>query len=357
MIDAPIFNVHKTEKSRIGEIDFNNLEFGKFVADHMLVANYKDGHWQKGEIVPYGNLILSPTTLALHYGQTVFEGMKAFRMADGNISIFRIEKHYQRFCRSLERLCIPEVPLQLFEEGIKELVDLDQAWVPSQDGASLYIRPFVFASEERFGVKVAEEYQFIIFSGPVGPYYAKPLRVKVEDRYIRAARGGTGYAKCGGNYAAAFYPTQKAREEGFDQVIWTDASPELNIEESGTMNVMFVIGDTLCTPPVSDSILSGVTRDSYLQLAKDLGYNTSEERINAQKLIDAFNNGTLKEAFGAGTAAVAAPIKTINIKGKDYELPAVTEDSFSQKAKKMLTAIRLGNAPDKYHWNTILTVQ
>ena len=354
MIDTHTFSVQKVERSRISEIDFDHLDFGKYVSDHMFTAIYEHGEWQNPELKPYGAITMAPTTLALHYGQSVFEGMKAFHMKDGNISIFRLESHYDRFCKSLERMCIPIVPFQLFADGIKALVELDKDWVPTAEGASLYIRPFAFASEERFGVKISDEYKFIIFAGPVGPYYVKPLRVKVEDHYIRAAHGGTGFAKCAGNYGGAFYPTKKAKEEGFDQVLWTDGSPELNIEESGTMNVMFVINNTLCTPPLSDSILSGITRDSYLHLAKDLGFNAKECNINAQLLIDAFKDGTIKEAFGAGTAAVAAPIQTINIKGKDYELPKVDPNSFSQKAKRLLTDIRIGVAPDKYNWNTVL---
>jgi len=354
MIDTNTFSIQKVEKSRISEIDFDHLDFGKYVSDHMFTATYENGEWQNPEIKPFGAITMAPTALALHYGQTVFEGMKAFRMKDGNISIFRLDSHYDRFCKSMERMCIPVIPFQLFADGIKALVELDKDWVPSADGASLYLRPFVFASEERFGVKISDEYKFIIFAGPVGPYYVKPLRVKVEDHYIRAAHGGTGFAKCAGNYGGAFYPTKKAKEEGFDQVLWTDGSPELNIEESGTMNVMFVIENTLCTPPLSDSILNGITRDSYLHLAKDLGINAKEYQLNAQILIDAFKDGTIKEAFGVGTAAVAAPIQTINIKGKDYDLPKTDANSFSQRAKKLLTDIRTGVSPDKYNWNTIL---
>ena len=216
--------------------------------------------------------------LALHYGQIIFEGMKAFKMKDGSISIFRIEKHYERFCKSSERMCIPPIPFDRFNEGLQALVEVDANWVPSQDGYSLYLRPFVFASEERFGVKVSEEYKFIIFSGPVGPYYAQALKVKVEDKYRRAANGGTGFAKCAGNYGGAFYPTGLARKQGFDQVSWTDGSAELNIEESGTMNVMFLINDVLVTPAVSDSILDGVTRDSFITLAKDMGYKVEERQ-------------------------------------------------------------------------------
>ncbi|MFN7120056.1 MAG: branched-chain amino acid aminotransferase, partial [Saprospiraceae bacterium] len=291
---------------------------------------------------------------ALHYGQSVFEGMKAFRMVDGNVSIFRMDKHYDRFQKSLERMAMADVPYELFTEGIKTLIQLDAAWVPNTEGSSLYIRPFAFASEEVFGAKPSDEYQFIIFSGPVGPYYPKPLRVKVEDHYIRAAKGGTGFAKCAGNYGGAFYPAALARQAGFDQVLWTDGSPELNIEESGTMNVFFLIGDTLVTPPLSDTILDGVTRDSYLLLGRELGYHVEERTISAFELAEAHQKGQLKEAFGAGTAAVAAPIASIHIKGTDYNLPSYHENSLCMRAKKRLTDIRTGAAEDIYGWNTII---
>ncbi len=346
--------VRKTTKSRLSQVDFSHLTFGKYISDHMLVTDYRDGEWQAPEILPYSDLSLPPAILALHYGQSVFEGMKAFRMQDGNVSIFRIEKHYDRLCKSMERFCMPLLPKEIFVEGLKKLIEVDSAWVPVEEGSSLYIRPFVFASEERFGVGPSNEYKFITFTGPVGPYYANPLRVKIEDHYIRAAKGGTGYAKCAGNYGGALYPTQKAKEEGFDQVLWTDGSPELNIEESGTMNVMFLINNVLVTPPLSDTILDGVTRDSLLTIARDMGYRTEERTISAFDLVKAHEDGFLQEAFGAGTAAVTAPIQTINIQGKDYTLPPYTETSFCHQLKKRLTAIRTGQEKDVYFWNTII---
>lgn len=348
------FNIQRTTNSRLSEVDFNHLEFGKTVADHMLVAEYRKGEWQDGKIVPFGNITFAPTMQALHYGQSVFEGMKAFRMVDGKISIFRIDKHYERFLKSLERLAMAEVPYELFAEGLKALVQLDAAWVPSSEGSSLYIRPFAFASEEVFGAKPSDEYEFIIFTGPVGPYYPKPIRVKIEDQYIRAARGGTGFAKCAGNYGGAFYPAALARKEGFDQVLWTDGSPELNIEESGTMNVFFLIDNVLVTPPLSDTILDGITRDSYLILAKEMGYDVQERTISAFELAEAHQKGLLQEAFGAGTAAVAAPISSIHIKGTDYNLDVYTDNNFCMRAKKRLTDIRTGVAEDVYGWNTIV---
>ncbi|MBI2729698.1 MAG: branched-chain amino acid aminotransferase [Sphingobacteriales bacterium] len=343
--------VRKVRKSRISEVDFSKLEFGKYTSDHMLVCDYYDGEWQTPQLVPFANLSLSPTTLALHYGQSVFEGMKAFRMKDGAINIFRTEKHYERLVKSLERMCMQVPPKEVFMEGLMELVKLDNAWVPGEAGASLYIRPFVFASEAKYGVKVADEYRFIIFSGPVGTYYAKPLRVKVEREFIRAAKGGTGYAKCAGNYGGAFYPTQLARENGFDQVLWTDARENKYIEESGTMNVMFVIDGKLITPALSDSILDGVTRDSLIQLAKERGVEVEERRISTDELESAFRNNLITEAFGAGTAAVVAPINLIHIDGVDYKLPFYTVNSLMNQLKQQLEDIRTGRVADVHGWN------
>ena len=270
--------VRKVIHSGIREVDFENLEFGKYVADHMLVADYSDGEWGVPAIVPYADISLSPATLALHYGQTVFEGMKAFKMSDGGVNIFRIEKHQERFTRSLGRMCMPAVPEELFVEGMAQLIQIDKEWVPEKEGSALYIRPFMFATEAKMGVKVSDSYRFLIFTGPVPTLYSEPIRVKVETEYIRAARGGTGFAKCGGNYGGAFYPTQKAKELGYDQVLWTGGKDNRFIEESGMMNTMFVIDGTLITAPLSDTILDGVTRDSLLTLANDLGIPTEERR-------------------------------------------------------------------------------
>ena len=346
--------VRKTNHSRISEVDFNHLEFGKYIADHMLVCDYAGGEWKQPEIVPYANLSLSPSALALHYGQTVFEGMKAFRTHDGRINIFRMDKHYDRFVKSLQRMCMAVPPKDIFMDGLMQLISLDEVWVPTQQGHALYLRPFVFASEARFGVKVSDEYKFIIFTGPVPALYADPIKVKVETNYIRAARGGTGFAKCGGNYGASFLPTQNARLAGYDQVLWTDAKENKFIEESGMMNVMFVINNTLVTAPLSDSILDGVTRDSLLNLAIDMGYKTEERAIAISELEQAFKSGTITEAFGAGTAAVVAPIKTININGIDFMLPKYDEQTLMFTLKNKLEQIRLGIEADVHNWNFII---
>jgi branched-chain amino acid aminotransferase len=347
-------SIRKKKESRINEVDFSNLVFGKEVTDHMFIADYRQGSWDNPRLVPYGNLSLAPTALALHYGQTVFEGMKAFRMVDGSISVFRIAKHHERFNKSLVRMCMPEVPFELFSESIKLLVATDEAWVKNVKGTSMYIRPFEIATEERYGVKISEEYKFIVITGVVADYYNKPLYVKIEDTYKRAFKGGTGFTKCGGNYGGSLYGVRQANLRGFDQVIWTDGSDKLYIEESGTMNIMFVIEGIVTTPPLSETILDGVTRNSILTLAKELGYKTTERKIGAFELKKLFEQKKVQEAFGTGTAVVATPISSINFMDKDFPLPEYSENSFHRKVSKLLEEIRLGIKPDKFGWNTLI---
>lgn len=346
-------SVRRTQHSRLPGVDFQNLEFGKYVADHMLVMDFDHGQWEKPVIVPFSNLSMNPATLALHYGQTVFEGMKAFKMKDGRFSIFRIDRHYERFARSLDRMCMAIPPKDLFTEGLIRLVETDKDWIPDQPGA-LYLRPFMYASEAKFGIKISDQYRFIVFSGPVPEVFSSPVKLKVETDYIRAARGGTGYVKCGGNYGAALYPARIAKEQGYDQLLWTDAREHRFIEESGMMNIMFVIDGVIVTPPISDSILDGVTRDSLLTLATDSGYQVEERPISVDELENAFRQGTITEAFGAGTAAVVAPVKLINYNGVDYHFPEYSRDSISNILKLKLEAIRTGRAADPYGWNTIV---
>ncbi|HTQ64419.1 MAG TPA: branched-chain amino acid aminotransferase [Puia sp.] len=347
-------HIHKTTHSHLPEIDWNNLEFGKYNSDHMLICDYADEEWHSPRIVPFGNLSLSPTSLCLHYGQTIFEGMKAFKTVDGRINIFRPYKHHERFARSAERMCMAVIPQEIFIEGLHQLIELDREWIPSQASSSLYIRPFMIATEARLGVKVSDAYRFLIVSGPVGPYYSKPISVKVECEFVRAARGGTGYAKCGGNYGAAFYPTQKAREQGYDQVLWTDGKENKYIEESGTMNAMFVINQILVTPPLSDSILDGVTRDSFIVLAKDSGIPVQERPISINELEEAFRKKTITEAFGVGTAAVVSPIKTIGIGDINYDLPLNNKNTVAESLKARFERIRTGKEADIHNWNYIL---
>ncbi len=325
--------------------------FGETVTDHMFVANYANGKWEKGKLLPFGDLLLSPMTLALHYGQSVFEGLKAYRTVQGDIAIFRPEKHWERLNITMERFCMPKLPKPIFMEGLQKLLEQDQAWLPEHEGSSLYIRPFVFATDARFGYRVSETYQFIIFCGPVGSYYAKSLKVRVEPRYVRAAEGGTGYAKCSGNYGGAIYPTELAKKEGFDQVLWTDAQAHQYIEESGTMNVMFVINNTLVTPPLTTTILDGVTRDSTLQLARYWKIPVEERKISTTELEECLINGALTEAFGVGTAATVAPISVIGIRDKLYEVEEPTYQSISSWVLKTLSDIRYGRQNDIFGWN------
>jgi branched-chain amino acid aminotransferase len=344
------FAIQPTSSSRLSTVDFNKLGFGDIISDHMFVAEYVKGEWTSAKIVPYGDLLLNPAMLALHYGQSVFEGMKAFKNSKGEISIFRAQKHYQRFLKSLDRMCMVPVPEHLFIGGLEQLINVDKEWIPTVEGGSLYLRPFAFATESRLGVKIAEKYLFIILTSPVGPYYSKPVRVKVEDHFVRAAEGGAGYAKCAGNYGGAYYPTKLANEQGFDQVLWTDAKEHKYIDESGTMNVMFVIDGKLVTPKLTTAVLDGVTRDSILTLAKEMGVVVEERKFSVEELQQAFINNTISEAFGAGTAAVVAPIASINIQGTDYTLPEVSPDSFQLRVKKKLNDIRMGVVPDAHQW-------
>ncbi|HET9053669.1 MAG TPA: branched-chain amino acid aminotransferase, partial [Cyclobacteriaceae bacterium] len=326
------------------------------ISDHMLVAQYDKGKWGNPKIMPFGNLPMSPAMLALHYGQAIFEGMKAFRMNDGKINIFRVKRHYQRMLKSLSRMCMPAISEELFTASLEAIVKTDANWIPTGEGCSLYLRPVMFASENKLGVKVSDQYLFVIMTSPVGPYFTKPIRLKVEQEYVRAAEGGTGFAKCAGNYGGAFYPTQLAREQGFDQVIWTDAKEHKYIDESGAMNIMFVLDGKLVTPQLTSAILDGVTRSTLVQLAKDMSLPVEERKVSIEEIKKASQSGNLTEAFGAGTAAVVSPVATINIDGKDYHLPAVTDSALMMQLKKKLNAIRLGLEADVHGWNHIINV-
>lgn len=348
LVDIP---VERIKQSRISSVDFKTLGFGNYISDHMLVADYKDKKWHQPKIMPFGELLMTPAILSLHYGQSVFEGMKAFKNKKGEVSIFRPQRHHQRLLRSLERMCMPAISEDLFVESLCALIAADAAWVPDAEGSALYIRPVIFATESRLGVKISDEYKFVVLTSPVGPYFAKPVRVKVEEHYVRAAEGGTGFAKCAGNYGGAFYPAEQARQAGFDQVLWTDAKEHKYIDESGAMNVMFVLDGKLVTPKLSTSILDGVTRNSLLTLADDMGMPKEERRISIAELKAGFENGKLTEAFGVGTAAVVSTIAIINIDGTDYSLPPDSEASFQQRVKKKLHNIRMGHEPDTHNWN------
>jgi branched-chain amino acid aminotransferase len=346
--------VQQVAKSRLPEVDFNNLEFGKYIADHMVVADYVNGKWSAPQIVPYGDMMMSPAMLSLHYGQSIFEGMKAFWTDKGEINIFRPTKHHARMNRSLDRMCMPQLSEEMFVQSLHQLVDLDRKWIPTTPGASLYIRPFMFAFEARLGVKVADHFKFIIINSPVAAYQAKPYRLKVEDHYVRTAEGGTGFAKCAGNYGGAFYPTQIAREEGFDQILWTDHKEHKYIDEVGMMNVMFIINGTLVTPQLTTAILEGVTRDTILTLAKDMGMKIEERRVSVDEIGEGLKNGSVTEAFGTGTAAVVAPIEMIKIKGEELLVPVAGPESFQLRVKEKLNNIRMGIEADTHGWNYLI---
>jgi len=348
--------IRRNKDSKISETDLSQPGFGKTATDHMYIAEYRDGKWQNEYIEPFEDLLLSPFSLCLHYGQTVFEGMKAFRMKDGNLSIFRPDKHHSRFNNSLRRMCMPEVPYSMFINALSEFLTTEQKWIPSSPETSLYLRPFMIATESRIGATVSDEYLFIIAASPSGPLYHQPLKVKVETKFSRAVDGGTGFAKCGGNYGAALYPTKLAKEEGYDQVLWTDATYHQFIEESGMMNILFIIDSVLITPPLdSGTILDGITRASIIQLARMAGTKIEERKISYYELILAFEQNKRVEAFGAGTAAVVAPIKFITIKDKTFE--CYTEaDALMYKFKKQLMQIQTGQEQDVFGWNYIVEV-
>ncbi|MCF6359787.1 MAG: branched-chain amino acid aminotransferase [Cyclobacteriaceae bacterium] len=350
MEDTLQITINKTLQSRVQNLDYNNIQFAREYSDHMLVTDFKGGEWENPEIIPYGNLSLSPANPAIHYGQSIFEGLKAYKHANGKISIFRPKANYNRMNVSAKRMVMPHIPEEIFMDGLTELLRLDQKWVPDVDGTSLYIRPFLFATDEFIGVRPSQDYKFMIITTPVGAYYSKPVKVKVETHYTRAVKGGTGYAKTAGNYAASLYPAMLAQKDGYDQLIWTDGQNHELIEESGTMNIMFILNDALVTAPTGDTILDGITRDSVLTLAKDWGMKVEERPLSVKEMVEGLESGALKEAFGVGTAATIAHIEVIASDGIDYKLDE-SGRVFSQKMLKALTDIRLGLAEDKFGWN------
>lgn len=341
--------------SALDQFDFDQFQFGKAATDHMLVADYADGAWQSAEISGFESLSLSPLSMCLHYGQTVFEGLKAYRQVDGSISIFRLEGHWERMNQSLRRMAMPELPAGLFIAGIKKLVEVDQDWVIDREGFSLYLRPFMIATEERLGVSISREYKFMVVASPLAAYYSAPLKVKVEKHYTRACPGGAGMAKNGGNYGASYYPAYLAQQEGYDQVMWTNSRDHEYLEESGTMNLMFIIDGILLTPPTGETVLAGLTRDSLLQVAKDMNWSCEVRPIAIKELQQAFEGGKRVEAFGVGTAAVLTPFKLIHMEGEDY-FPYVEEDAKMYLLKKKLSDIRLGREVDPYGWSSLIEV-
>jgi branched-chain amino acid aminotransferase len=351
MNTALAINITKISTSKLAQTNFDDLKFGQTISDHMFVADYENGSWGNFRIEPYAALQLNPANAALHYGQSVFEGMKAYKNDGGETLLFRAEANQKRLNESAKRMCIPEVPENVFMEGLFQLLHVDRAWIPNRPGYSLYIRPFVFATDDYLGIRPSEKYKFMIFTCPVGHYYSKPVSVKVECNYTRAAEGGTGFAKAAGNYAASLYPALLAQKEGYDQLLWTDGKSHQYIEESGTMNIMFMVNNTLITAPTSTgTILKGITRDSVLILAKEMGLEVEERFLRVAELEDALRSKSLKEAFGTGTAATIAHVSKIHINGKDYELPQKDGKSFSNRVLKKLDDIKYGKVEDVHNW-------
>lgn len=347
---APGIDIQRVERSRLQATDLANLKFGRVFTDHMFVMDYTDGAWQRPRIMPYADLELSPATLVLHYAQTIFEGMKAYRNGDGGVSLFRPQANIARMNRSAKRMCMPHIPEDLFLQGLKELARLDANWLPDGPDAALYIRPFMYASDEYIGVKPSGDYRFMILMCPVRGYYQEPLRVYLEMKYSRAFPGGTGEVKCGGNYAAGLYPTKLRQDQGYHQQVWTDAMEHKYIEESGTMNVFFIINGVLTTPSLDGTILPGITRDSILTLARERGLPVEERKVSVEEVVAGLHNGKVTAAFGAGTAATIAPIKVIGHDGTDHELPDLGADSEVNLIGKMLDDIRRGRVEDKHGW-------
>ena len=347
-------SVEKVKSSRIADVDPNNLVYGRYYSDHMFVADFKEGKWQEASIQPFGKMELSPSISALHYGQSIFEGLKAFKNENNEVRLFRHLDNYKRMNISAERMGMPEIPEYFFSEALIEVLKMDRDWIPSQPGCSLYIRPVMFATDEKIGVHISDSYRFVIFTTPVGVYFPKPLKTLVETKYARAVNGGVGYAKAAGNYGASMHPSRVAHQKGYDQIIWTDAQEHKYFEEAGTMNIMVVIDNVLITPPISNTTLAGVTRDSILTLAKDNNVKVEERRIGIDEVITALNNNKLQEIIGVGTAATVTNIAQIGYNDIDYSLPPITEELLSSKLKKQLEAIRLGKTEDKHNWTTTI---
>jgi branched-chain amino acid aminotransferase len=348
-----VFKTRKVETSRVGTVDFDHLSFGETFSDHMFRMDYANGEWQEPEILPFGKIEVLPSLSTLHYGQSVFEGLKAFRSVKGGINVFRPEKHAERMYHSSDRLCIPRVDKKVFLDAVDALVKLDQKWVPTKKGTSLYIRPFTFATEDYIGVRVSEKYSFFIITGPVGAYYKEgfnPVSLMTSGEFVRAVRGGLGEAKTAANYAASLLPAYEAKKRGFAQVLWLDALEEKYIDEVGTMNICFVKDNVLVTPPLQGTILPGVTRDSVLHLAKHWGIKVEERRISIDEVMSSIKNGSMTEVFGTGTAAVISPVGEIYHKGETVTVNGNRTGPLAQKLFDEITGIQSGERPDPFGW-------
>ncbi len=342
--------INKTTQSRIHLCDFDNIQFGTIFSDHMFRVDFKNDQWQHPEILPYGEIPLSPSLSALHYGQSIFEGMKAFKDQSGKPQLFRPLDNLKRLNKSAARMAMPAIPEELFMDGLKTLVNIDQNWIPTKEGSALYIRPFMFATDDFVGVRPSKSFSFIIFCCPVNSYYPKPINVLVEEKYVRAFDGGVGSTKVSGNYGLSMLPTQEAQQKGFDQIIWTDGIEHKYVEESGTTNLFFAIGDKVVTPNLDGTILEGVTRDSCIQLLKYKGIVVEERKVSIAEIIDAHQKGILNDAFGTGTAALIAKIASISYNGTRYELPPAEDRFISNLLYKELEGIRTSQQDDPFGW-------
>ena len=341
--------IQKIEKSNISNIDFDNLTFGAVFTDHMFVCSFKKGEWSNPEIKPYQPISISPSARVFHYGQACFEGMKAYKDQNDKIWLFRPKDNHDRIVKSSERLAMPGIPEEIFMEGLTKLIGLDKDWVKPGLGNSLYVRPFIFADQASVIAAESDEYKFMIICAPANTYYTGEVRVKIEKSFSRASKGGVGYAKAAGNYAAQFYPTILARKEGFQQIIWTDSNNHEYIEEAGTMNLFFRIGDTLLTAPTSDSILDGITRKSLIEVAKKEGIKVEVRAIKVSEIVEAQKDGQLKEIFGSGTAVIVLPIVGFGYENEKYDLPKI-ENPFSTFLKKKLNDIQYNISDDPFNW-------
>lgn len=342
--------IEKTPYSRLAEVDWNNIPFGRVFSDHMLEADYADGQWGEPVIRPYSKLATSPSISALHYGQSIFEGMKAFKNEAGEPLLFRPYDNYERMNRSAARLCMPDLPEHVYLDGLRELVSLDRGWIPDREGYSLYIRPFYFATDEYVGIRPSDTYKFIIFTSPVGAYYPEPVNLLISDEFVRASERGTGETKAAGNYAASLLGARKAQEKGYHNVIWLDAKEYKYVEECGTMNIFFIIDGVAITPSLTGTILRGITRHSVIQLLRDRGMTVEERRISAQEIHEAWKAGKLEEAFGTGTAATIAHVNKIGYKGHDMVLPPIAGRKTGPWLLKHLSDIRTQRVPDVHGW-------
>jgi len=342
-------DIIKVASSKINEVDFENLSFGNVFTDHMLVCDFKDGAWQKPVIKPYEPFLLDPSAKVFHYGQAIFEGMKAYKTEDDSVWLFRPDENLDRFNKSAVRMAMPEVPESIFIDGLKEILKIEKEWVKKGKGNTLYIRPFMIAIGSGVIAQPSKQYRFMIILSPAKAYYSGEVKVIIAEHFSRAANGGIGAAKAAGNYSAQFYPTKLANEQGFQQIIWTDDATHTMLEEAGTMNVFFRINDTLYTAPTSERILDGVTRKSLIDLAKREGIKVEVRPVLVDEIVTAAKNGTLKEIFGAGTAAVVNPIVGFSYKDTYYELPKL-ENSIALDLKEKLTNIQYKLAEDTFGW-------